>query len=166
MRISWLGMVACFFAIGCATQTYAPEVAPEYSVIRNYAPMYRLGPMQGRGPSASLRVGDRVKLLRREMGYSYVMLEDERSGYVANEDLVPAPPRPPKPPEPRDTASESSGGRQRPSSPRYHGEQVNDTPLPETAPPPELNLDIGAENIAPADSLPTGTPAPPPKFRY
>ncbi|MEX1117515.1 MAG: hypothetical protein WEB60_01855 [Terrimicrobiaceae bacterium] len=152
---------------GCATQTYAPEEAPEYSVIRDFASLYKLGPMQGRGPDATLRVGDRVKLIRKEMGYSFVLLEDSRTGYMANEDIVPAPPRPPQPAASASTGPAESTGRRGPSSPRYSGQQVNDIPLPESAPPPELDLNIGLEDIAsPTDPPPSETPAEPPKFRY
>ncbi len=157
----------CAFLTSCATQTYAPEEAPEYSVIRDYASLYKLGPMQGRGPDATLRVGDRVKLIRKEMGYSFVLLEDARTGYLANEDIVPAPPRPPKPAASASTDSSESPGRRGSSSPRYRGQQVNDIPLPESAPPPELDLNIGLEDIAPPTSTPPSeTPAEPPKFRY
>jgi len=157
----------CALVTGCATQTYAPEEAPEYSVIRDFASFYKLGPMQGRGPDSTLRVGDRVKLIRKEMGYSFILLEDSRTGYVANEDIVPAPPRPPQPAASASTGSSESSGRRTPSSPRYRGQQVNDIPLPESAPPPELDLNIGLEDIAsPTSPPPSDTPAEPPKFRY
>ncbi len=157
----------CAILTSCATQTYAPEEAPEYSVIRDFASLYKLGPMQGRGPDGTLRVGDRVKLIRKEMGYSFVLLEDSRTGYVANEDIVPAPPRPPKPAAEASTGSSESSSRRNSSSPRYRGQQVNDIPLPESAPPPELDLNIGLEDItSPTSPPPSGAPAEPPKFRY
>jgi hypothetical protein len=157
----------CAFLAGCATQTYAPEEAPEYSVIQDFASLYKLGPMQGRGPDATLRVGDRVKLIRKELGYSFVLLEDSRTGYLANEDIVPAPPRPPQPAASASTGASESSGRRNPSSPRYRGQQVNDIPLPESAPPPELDLNVGLEDIAPPTAPPpSDAPAEPPKFRY
>ena len=159
--------VICVLLQGCATQTYAPDQAPEYVVIRDFTPMYRLGPMQARGPDASLKVNTRVKLLRQEMGYSLVQLEDERTGYVANENLAVAPPRPPEPKVSEFTPDSPSPGsrsrRGKPSSPAYQGEQLNDIPLPDlSVPPPDLN-------IAPEDiSAPTPAPEAPvekPKFR-
>jgi len=158
----------CVLLTGCATQSYSPDNAPEMSVIREFSALYKLGPMQGRGPDTTLRVGTRVKLLRKEMGYSLVMMEDSRTGYMANEDLVPAPPRPPKPPESGLSMSDTNtGGRSRPSGQRYRGEQVNDSPLPESAPPPELDLNIGLEDIAaPPKPVPSGSPSGTPKFRY
>jgi hypothetical protein len=131
------------------------------SVIRDFAPFYRTGPIQARGPDASLRVGDRVKVLRREMGYSYVMLEDERSGFVATEYLAPAPPRPKPTPAPE----VGDGPRRGPGGERYRGEQVNDTPLPET-PPPALDLNVGPEEVVPLPPAPNLDPEEPPQFRY
>lgn len=154
----------CGCVVGCAGQTFAPDSAPEYIVIRDFSPVYRLGPMQGRGPDATLKAGDRVKVSRREMGYSLVTTEETgQTGYIANEDIAPAPPRPPKPPEQQDSPGNS---RSRASSPRYQGEQVNDSPLPESAPLPELDLNVGMEDIVPAESVPSATPSAPPKFRY
>ena len=127
----WMVLLAAAVILsGCAaTQTFTPETAPDYVMIRDYTPFYRLGPMQGR-PDASLPSGTRVKLLRQEMGYSLVQLSDSRTGYVANENMAPAPPLPPSV-----TASDSSdtprSGKKRrnvPDSPRYTGEQMNDIP--------------------------------------
>ncbi len=152
---------------GCATQTYAPDQAPEYMIIRDYTPFYANGPLQVNGPDATLRTETRVKLLRQEMGYSLVQMESLRTGYIANENMTPAPPRPPQP-KIQESASTTGNARNRrknsTNSPRYTGEQNNDIPLPDAnVPPPDLN--VGPEDI------PTGTPpaseAPieKPKFR-
>lgn len=155
---------AATFLSGCAaTQTYAPEQAPEMAVVRDFTQFYRLGPSQGGGPDATLRVDARVKLLRKEMGYSLVQLEDGRTGYVANEDFAPAPPKPKPTPEPAESRS-SSRSRNKPDSPRYQGDQVNDTPLPES--PLSLDLNIGPEDVVPPAPTPQPTPTEPPKFRY
>lgn len=82
--------------VGCMTQSFDPAKAPEFLVRADYAPFYALGPGQGRGPDASLQRGERVKMLRREFGFSYVEIKDGRAGYVANEDIAPAPPREPE----------------------------------------------------------------------
>ncbi len=166
--IAWLGLVAAAVILsGCAaTQTYTPQTAPDYVMIRDFTPFYRLGPMQGR-PDASLPSGTRVKLLREEMGYSLVLLSDSRTGYVANENMAPAPPLPPSAPASDSSDSSSKPGKKRrnvPDSPRYSGEQVNDIPMPEpNTPAPDLN--IAPEDVA----APAPTPTPPaekPKFRY
>jgi len=165
---AFLVLSAGFILGGCATETFAPDAAPEYVVIRDFSPFYRMGPQQGRGPDTSLRAGTRVKLLRREMGFSLVQLEDLRTGYVANENMTVAPPRPPEPvkPDAEISASRKKGGRQRgDDSPVYSGPQVNDTPLPDpNAPPPDLNVE---PEIVP-DTIPVSdaTPIARPKYRY
>lgn len=152
-------------------ETFAPDTAPEYVVIRDFSAFYRLGPQQGRGPDVSLRTGTRVKLLRREMGYSLVQLEDLRTGYLANENMTVAPPRPPQ--ETLQPTSPDAGatGRKRGSrsraedSPIYSGPQINDTPLPDrNVPLPDLNVD--PEIIPDAIPVPNATPTGAPKFRY
>ncbi|MEI6337210.1 MAG: hypothetical protein WCQ57_01345 [Verrucomicrobiota bacterium] len=156
--------IACAVAACASPKTFAPDQAPEYVIIRDYTPFFRLSPMQQNGPDASLPVQTRVKLLSQDMGYSQVLLEDQRTGYVANEYMALAPPRPPEPRESvgssDGSASARSGNRKRGS--RYRGEQVNDTPLPDVnVPPPDLN-------IAP-EEVPAAVPAPPPekpKFRF
>lgn len=163
----WLKILAlglCLALCSCATpQTFAPEQAPEYVTIRDYTPFYRIGPMQQR-PDASLPSGTRVKLLRQEMGFSYVQLEDTRTGYVANENMAVAPPKPKPPVDEYASAGDGNRKRGRASSP-YRGAQVNDTPLPDVnIPPPDLN--IAPEEVP---SAPAPTPAPPPekpKFRF
>ena len=84
-------MLAALWLAGCATQTFEPGKEPEFEVSGDFAKFYLAGPGQERGPDATLRTGERFKLLRREMGYSYVQLENGRAGYVANEEMAPAP---------------------------------------------------------------------------
>ena len=161
-------LLACLlsaFLAGCATEAFTPDQAPEYMALKDYTPFYRLGPMQARGPDTTLRAQTRFKLLRKEMGYSLVQLEDDRTGYVANEFMIIAPPRPPEPKPSALVDDSSPAGRKKGrgnSSPVYRGEQLNDIPLPDpSVPPPDLN-------IAPEDVAPAPTPAAPvekPKFR-
>ncbi len=171
LRTLFARLLICFAGValaGCAMESFAPDAAPEYVVIRDYTAFYRLGPQQGRGPDATLRTGDRVKLLRREMGYSLVQIEDLRTGYVANENMTVAPPRPPEQVRPVDTAAASTKRRTRSRSddgPLYSGPQVNDTPLPDpNLPPPDLNVD--PEIMPDTIPVPSGTPVGKPKFRY
>jgi len=148
---------------GCATEVHSPEAAPDLVIIQDFAPFYRIGPMQARGPDSTLRAGDRIKLLRKEMGYSNVLLPDERVGYIANDYMAPAPPLPPEKPAPAGTGSQTP--RQGRSGP-YRGEQVNDSPLPELAPLPALDLNIGPEDIVAPLENPSATPSESPQFRY
>ena len=160
-------LFACALAlIGCATKTYAPDQAPEMVTVSDFTGFFRFGPMQSGGPDASLKAGTRVKLLRNEMGYSLVMLDDERTGYVANECLAPAPPRPK--PQPGEVAAPGADSRGRASRKgRYTGEQVNDSALPEPVPPPSLDLNIGPEDMVETPPQPSDSQAQQaPKFRY
>jgi hypothetical protein len=79
--------------VGCATQSFDPDKAPEFLVQSDYSPFYSLGPGQERGPDVSLQRGERVKMLRREFGFSYVEIKGGRTGYIANEEIAPAPQR-------------------------------------------------------------------------
>jgi hypothetical protein len=163
--LTCLAVAATASLSGCASEVYAPEEAPEQVVIRDFASFYRFGPAQPRGADAALPVDTRVKLLRKEMGYSLVMLPDSRTGYVANEDLVPAPPGAPSA-EVAETGSPTPSRSGRSSSrQRYSGPQVNDSPLPEPAPPAELDLDIGPEDVVVMPPAPE-EPAESPRFRY
>jgi len=155
---------------GCASESFSPDAAPENIITVEFAPFYRLGPQQARGPDLSLRRGTRVKLLRREMGYSFVQMEDSRTGYIANENMAVAPPRPK---EAESVASSGSSGMSRKpgsrqrgeSSPVYSGPQINDTPLPDpNVPPPDLNID--PELVSDTIPVPAATPEGTPKFRY
>ncbi len=169
--MKWLIQAACLFSAlllaGCAAEAFSPEAAPELIIIKDFAPFYSIGPMQARGPDSTLRAGDRIKLLRKEMGYSNVLLPDERVGYIANEYMAPAPPRPRDPPS---QAGPVEGGRsnspRQSGSQRYRGQEVNDSPLPELAPIPALDLNIGPEDIASPPAEPSPSPSGPPKFRY
>jgi hypothetical protein len=76
----------------CATQTFRPEAAPEYVVTRDPTPFYLSKPRQEGTPDAALSAETRLKLLRKQANYSLVLLEDSRTGYVANVYLKQAPP--------------------------------------------------------------------------
>jgi len=157
----FLALAVAMFATSCeTTQNFSPENAPDYLVIRDYAPFYRTGPMQARGPDASLPTQTRVKVLRLEMGYSLVQLEDLRAGYVANENIALAPPRRPSEvePEPSRRSRRSSS-----NSERFRGEQLNDIPLPDPVAPPDLN--IAPEDMLAPPPSPQATPEKP-KFRF
>ena len=93
MRTIWrtLSGLALTVMAGCAGPTFTTDTAPEYLVTRAQAPFYRLGPQQAGPPDELLAVNDRVRLLRREFGYSLALLTSGETGYVANEDLKPAP---------------------------------------------------------------------------
>jgi hypothetical protein len=70
-----------------ATKTGLYAIKPETSSF------YRFGPQQGHGPDRELARDTVVTVIRRSFGYTKVRLEDGESGFVANDDLVPAPQR-------------------------------------------------------------------------
>jgi hypothetical protein len=52
---------------------------------------YRFGPQQAQGPDKQLPRDTRVTVVRHMFGYSKVRLEDGEKGFVANDNLSPAP---------------------------------------------------------------------------
>jgi hypothetical protein len=64
-----------------------------YAIKPDTSSFYRFGPQQGNGPDRELTRDTVVTVIRRSFGYSKVRLEDGESGFVANDDLVPAPQR-------------------------------------------------------------------------
>jgi hypothetical protein len=99
---------------------------------------YNYGPAQASGPDFALTQGERVTMLSYDYGYSHIAVADTgQSGYVATEDLAPAPPEATPSPTPPLVASRSR---------RHHGadsrpptaEEESEIPLPEfpeTKPP-------------------------------
>jgi uncharacterized protein YgiM (DUF1202 family) len=74
----------------CSTVEYNSTNAPRMVVTADRTPFFHNGPAQGNGPDLSLMKGDVVEVLRKEIGYSFVRIEDGQNGYVSNEDLKPA----------------------------------------------------------------------------
>jgi hypothetical protein len=99
-----LAILSCLAALsGCATQVIPVGTRAEVAVPR--APFYKYGPAQTFGPDFQLNQGVIVTVLKRDFGFTRVLTGDGMSGYVASDDLKPAPPATPAP-----TAS-SSGAR-------------------------------------------------------
>jgi len=60
--------------------------------VRDYVRMYQFGPQQITGPDEVLEKGTLVRMIRKAFGYSLVQTaEGSQLGWVANEDLGPAP---------------------------------------------------------------------------
>ena len=159
---TWILLVcATFLLTGCATETFAPETAPEYVVIRDGSPFYSLGPQEARGPTSWLRVQTRVKLLRREMGYSLVQLETLKTGYVANENMAIAPPRLPEAANVSQKSHKRGGGNRVDDS----DSSLDDMPPPDShVTTPDLN--ISPELVPDIIPVPEETQTGPPTFRY
>lgn len=154
-RVPALGiLLSAAFLGGCAGgQVYKLEEAPEMAVAKDFTPFYSMGPQQMQGPDASLRLEERVKLLRKEFGYSYVQLEDGRSGFVPSDGLTAAPPRPVFT-ESAGTGGGGGGGR---SFTPYSGPPVDDIPLPD--------LEFAPGDIPPPVLLDETEPEKKPQFR-
>lgn len=107
-----LPILACFCVAGCETTPVEPfpEFNSDMEVITDYAQFFRLGPQQAGGADRSLRQGERVMLHRKQFGYSRVQLENGQIGYMANEDIQPAPPEPRAPAGRRGAAPARSSG--------------------------------------------------------
>jgi len=154
---------------GCTTsQTLDPASAPEMIIIREFTPFYRIGPQQVGGPDQVLKQNERLLLLRKELGFSFVQIENGRTGYVANESLAIAPPRPKPSPTPKPSRS-SSGGSSGSSSSRssrsYPDFSTADIPAPDFS----LPVEEDALELAPDEPLVSPTPTlepAKPKFRF
>jgi hypothetical protein len=101
-----LASVGALWWSGCSTPQGSTEVK-HYQVNVPATGLYRYGPAQSFGADYNLKQGQRVLMMKREFGFSRIMTEDGQSGYVATEDLAPAPP----PPSPPKIASRDKGRR-------------------------------------------------------
>lgn len=140
----------------------APDFLPDMVVSNDYSLFFRLGPQQAGGADLSLRTNEKVMLLRKEFGYSRVQLENGMVGYMANEDIQPAPEPPPELKRKNTGKTKKKGGR---NSESYQDYEDN-IPIPD----PNLGIlpdDVPLEPLP--DLLPEGvdvsapTPAPTPE---
>jgi hypothetical protein len=146
------GCGLCLLSVGCETTPMEPNpnFVDDTVVVSDYAQFFRLGPQQAGGADMTLRTGERVMLQRKEFGYSRVQLEDGQVGYMANEDLQPAPPEPRRKRGLRNAAATGEEGPRRgsrSSAPSTEEEFYEDIALPDP------NLDIMPEDV-PIEPLP------------
>ena len=141
--------VASLLMTGCESskqpKIFSGTTNSWYSVAASQTPFYRHGPQQGNGPDMQLPRDSIMKVIRPSFGYVKVQLQNGENGYVANEDIRPAPATllaeklapPPKLPAPPTVADQSE----------------------------QLKLNSGdLRLIAPPEPLPEGSPRP--EFRY
>lgn len=154
------GLALVLSVTGCETIPLepSPNFVGNMVVSTEYAQFFRLGPQQAGGADLSLRSGKLVMLQRKEFGYSRVQLEDGQVGYMANEDLQPAPPEPPRKRGLRSAAADgrsrnNASGRAPRGAQDYDEEILNNIALPDP------NLDIMPEDV-PLEPLPELIPAP------
>ncbi len=107
-----------------------------FAVISNSTSFYRYGPQQGNGPDQSLPKDTLMTLIRPSFGYSKVQLANGGGeGYVASEDIKPAPPTllaALNPPAPELSPS---------SEAENFDMQSSEPPPPESLPDPDLAAD-------------------------
>jgi len=154
------GLALVLSVTGCETIPLepSPNFVGNMVVSTEYAQFFRLGPQQAGGADLSLRSGKLVMLQRKEFGYSRVQLEDGQVGYMANEDLQPAPPEPPRKRGLRSAAADgrsrnNASGRAPRGAQDYDEEILNNIALPDP------NLDIMPEDV-PLEPLPELISAP------
>ena len=135
------------------------ELAPpgsRFLVSAQSAQFFKYGPAQSFGADFVLPKGQRVIMLDRSFGFSRVMTDDGITGWVASEELSPAPP------EPRRVAAKGgrrntgggtprlfSGPRKNSNVDSVPGDPLFDMsdlppPMPEEAPLPKPNFRVNA----------------------
>ena len=154
------GLAILLATTGCETIPLepSPNFVGDMVIGTDYAQFFRLGPQQAGGADLSLRTGELVMLQRKEFGYSRVQLEDGQVGYMANEDLQPAPPEPRRK---RGLRSGATNDGSRGDAPRRNkrSAQTYDEEVFEDIALPDPNLDIMPEEV-PLEPLPELIPAP------
>ncbi len=89
-----IGFIAIFVA-GCgssAKRSAAKNSGNYYVVLSASAPFYGYGPQQATGPDKKLPRDTLLTVGRISFGYAKVKLDSGEEGYVAREDIRPAPP--------------------------------------------------------------------------
>jgi hypothetical protein len=89
-------IAAAVVLAGCAesnlNQVTTANGGKFYAVITDSAPFYRYGPQQGNGPDMKLQKDRLMTLIHPSFGYCKVKLTTGEQGYVASDDIRPAPP--------------------------------------------------------------------------
>lgn len=127
-------------------------------MVQDFTPFYLIGPQQMTGPDATLRVDQRVRLLRKEFGYSYVKLEDGRIGYIPNGTFIDAPPRT----QVFERVGDAAGGRN--SARSFSEEPEASAPVEfEEMPLPDINTEV--QDVPPPVFIDDLDPERKPEFR-
>lgn len=91
MKCEYFCLIACLLLTGCAAvEHFDKESPPEYLTVRR-AEFFRSGPAQA-FPPEKLEKEMTLSVLKKDSGYAFVRLLDNRTGYVAFSDLRVAPP--------------------------------------------------------------------------
>jgi len=102
-----------------------------FAVSSDTTSFYRYGPQQGNGPDESLLKDTLMTLIRPSFGYCKVQLvSNAKEGYVASEDIKPAPPTL--------VAALTAPPQARVSAREHFNVQSSEPPPPEALPDPDL----------------------------
>lgn len=103
VRFHSAGLLLCAILLAACAAPSGPgsHAGQPYLVNSQRTLFYSFGPSQSNGPDFALYHGERVTMLSYQYGYSHIVVEGTgQSGYVATEDLTPAPPAPKASPTP------------------------------------------------------------------
>ena len=135
-------LVALLFLNACSTAGSRSTQAGRYIVSVPKASFYKYGPAQSVGPDFQLPKGQTLTVLQHSFGFSHVLTDDGTDGYVANDEIKPAPPQPtaaaPQNPFPTSPSKGGKSHRNNGGDPSP-GLDMNDVPLPSTDPAPSPN---------------------------
>jgi len=91
MKCEHIAVIACLFLTGCASvENFDKDAPPEFITIHR-TEFFRSGPAQA-FPPEKLDKETTLNVLKKDSGYAFVRLPDNRTGYVAFSDLRAAPP--------------------------------------------------------------------------
>jgi hypothetical protein len=131
---SLLLLLALAAVPGCAGPETAAPGAGRFTV-KKKTPFYKYGPAQAVGPDFPLDSGTQLTVIKRESGYSQIMLDNGQSGYIATEALGPVEVKPAP-------TLESGTAKKKSSRPRraendFIPPPMEEPPLPLPEPAPE-----------------------------
>ena len=98
-RASILGAVAASALAGCTLpQASNSRPGDRYVINAEWTQFFKYGPAQAFGPGLrALEGADGSRCSQHQFGYSHVLTDDGTAGYVATDDIAPAPPAQPPP---------------------------------------------------------------------
>ncbi len=92
----FVALAVALACAACASQGTKPVVKTNggkmFAVVADSTSFYRYGPQQGNGADQTLPKDTLMTLIRPSFGYAKVQLVTGGEGYVASEDIKPAPP--------------------------------------------------------------------------
>ncbi len=139
----------------CATK---PVVAgTRYIITAPTTAFFKYGPAQSFGPDTTLARGTVVTMLESTWGFCHVMTENGLSGYVASDDLKPAPPSSQTAATPKPAVAANT-----PRQPQFFSGRPKQNTIRPT--PGGPLFDVSDAPLPLPDNAPP--PAPKPQFRY